>query len=121
LAESISTSKKKAVKSAKESFDTVFERHNDELTDIFGKKWSVSYKITDKERLDKDELKDLAVIWNLFGSLDKPPKLQDGYYLEIDLTVKGKDDEETMEIETNVLKYKGKWYFDQNIFSDLDF
>ncbi|MDR2749052.1 MAG: hypothetical protein LBC41_00195, partial [Clostridiales bacterium] len=122
LVELTSKSKKQIVEGAKFSFDENFKNRNKQITEIYGKNWSISYKITDTYRLDKEDLKDLAETLVEYYSLNsKPPKLQDGYELEFDLTVKGKDDKVTKEIEATVLKYKGKWYIDQRIFSVLDF
>jgi predicted small secreted protein len=119
LVELSSSSKEKTIEGSKKSLDGYFENFTSMITRTGGKNWSLSYKITDEDRLDKEDLKDLAEVLDVYRSNSEPPKLQDGYDLEIDLIIKGKDDIATREIEATVIKYNGKWYIDQSIISEL--
>lgn len=86
------------------------------------------YKITDTERLNKDEIKDLERSYRYYGDID----ISEAYRLEIRFTYSidysglGSEfssfsvDEEEMELEQIVIKSKGKWYvFDDDTFLDF--
>lgn len=137
-----------ALDELKDSFDEMY----DEADDEFGSNWKMSYKITDSERLDEDDLKDIKKQYkSLRDSLDelddyldkdgyyyeefvdelgsanvkqlkklvdqmdedlKGIKITDGYDLEVELAIKGSDDEDDTEIDIRVIKINGKWTID---------
>jgi hypothetical protein len=86
-----------------ESMDEMQE----DLEDEFGKGWKASYKILSKEKLDKEELEDLN---DTYSMLDI--KVKEAYVLEVELTVKGKNDKEVDTTELCVIKVGSKWYLD---------
>lgn len=137
-----------------EGLDTMYEG----LEDTYGKNVKLTYKITDKEKLDKDECEELAEnytnIVDLFeesfgidvtdddeleemvekledsGMLDdvsskqvkkaiklisdlannlEDVEISKGYLLTVDVTLEGKEDDATNELELYVVKMNGKW------------
>lgn len=88
-------------------FDYMAEEYHDTLVDAYGKNIKVKYKITDKEKLDKDELKDIEK--SLKEMLDEKCKVKKGYEIEVEATVKGKDDKGTDDQEITVIKLDGDW------------
>ena len=137
-----------------EGLESIYEG----LEDTYGKKVKLSYEITDKEKLDKDDCEDIAeyytgvvesledalgvditdkdeleemvekledtgmledvsskqidkaikLISNLAGDL-ADVKISKGYILSVDVTIEGKDEEATNELELYVVKMNGKW------------
>lgn len=123
----------------------------DSAEDEYGRNVKLSFKVTEKEKLDKDELEelqngysgivdalesygvdltdkdtytelledsdfsksDIKKVANFGKSLAKElknVKITKGYRLTVDLTLKGKDDEDTLEdVELYVVKMNGKW------------
>lgn len=79
----------------------------------YGDDYKVSYKITDKKKIDKDDLKDIEDEENeMLESLDIDKiEIKDGYELEVELKVKGSEDEDEDELEISVYKVDGRWCF----------
>lgn len=73
----------------------------EELEDQYGKGYSISYKILDKERIDEDDLED----YEGFGLTD----ITDGYTLDVKITIDGDDDSDTNKTTITVLKIDGDW------------
>jgi hypothetical protein len=96
---------------ALDELDDVFDELHDELEDEFGKNVKISYKITDKEKLDKDDLDDIAEYFDyMFDSSGKDVKIKAGYELEVEGTIKGSEDKDTEDMTVTVIKIGGKWY-----------
>lgn len=77
------------------------------MEDEYGKNIKISYKVTDKEKLDKDDIDDLED--NFKKRYDKKIKISKAYELEVKLTIKGKDDKDSDEVDFVVAKVDGKW------------
>ena len=92
-----------------ESYEEYSEDMVEALEEEYGKNLRVTYKITDKDKLDKDDLKelreDLHESWGV-----KKKAVKKAYELELDLTIKGRDDEETDEATVTVAKIGSRWY-----------
>lgn len=139
--------KKEAEAQIKDTLNDFYES----LEDEYGKNVKLSFKVKEKEKLDKDELKDIqssySGIVDMFETLGmdltdkdtytelledsdlsksdikkvanfgkslakdlKNVKISDGYLLTVDITIKGKDDKDTLEdVELYVVKMNGKW------------
>lgn len=90
-------------------FEDNYEDMIDYLEEEYGKDIKISYKITDKDKLDEDDLKDLRD--SLKDTYDMAKKdVTAAYELELEVTVKGDDDEDTNDMDIVVYKYDGKWY-----------
>ncbi|MDR3311152.1 MAG: zinc-ribbon domain-containing protein [Oscillospiraceae bacterium] len=75
-----------------------------------GEKVKISYKITDKERLDKDDIDKIEE--NMEDDIEKNVKISKAYELTVKLTIKGKDLKASNEVKMRVIKIGGKWYLD---------
>ena len=93
----------------------------DSLEDEYGKNVKVSYKVTDKDELSDKKLKNIQE--GLKDNYDIPKKsVTKGYKVDVDMTIKGKDDEDTNETTLYIVKIKGDWYVcSQNGRFDLSF
>lgn len=85
------------------------EEMKEELEDDYGKNFRVSYKVTDEDELDKDDLNDIRD--SLKEKYDIPKKsVTKGYELEVEFSIKGSEDEDSDEMDLTVIKIDGKWY-----------
>lgn len=119
----------------------------DNLEDEYGKNPKISYKIKDKEKLDKDEREAVSKAYSSFAKLSSGIidciealekcteltekevkklvkqvealekkldkfKVSSGYILDVKLTVKGKDDKDSEDMEIVVIKVNGDWMID---------
>lgn len=81
----------------------------DEFKDEYGKNYKVKYKITDKDKLDKDDLEELAE--RISDKYDiKERKIKKAYELEIEITIKGSEDKDESEMTVYSVKIGSKWY-----------
>ena len=76
--------------------------------DYFGNDLKWSYKVTDKEKLDKDDIED--IVNNIEDTYDEEADIETAYELELDVTLEGSDEEDTEEITMTVIKADSKWY-----------
>jgi len=78
-------------------------------------KIKISYKVKDKKKIDKDDLKDVEkaeeTMLKFMDAKDTDVKVTAGYELEVEVTVKEDGDKETNEVEMNVYKIDGRWCF----------
>lgn len=81
--------------------------------DTYGDDAKMSYKVTDKTKLDKDELKDYDTVSSLTSILSKSKakkyKLTAGYELTVEFTLKADGDETSDETTIIVGKMDGEW------------
>ena len=77
--------------------------------------------MTDKDELSDKKLKNIQE--GLKDNYDIPKKsVTKGYKVDVDMTIKGKDDEDTNETTLYIVKIKGDWYVcSQNGRFDLSF
>lgn len=90
-----------------EFFEAFIEPEYDNLVDEYGEKLKISYKIADKEKIDKDDLKELEDEFK--DTYDEKVKVSKGYEIELEVTYKGKDDKGTKDEKLEVLKLNGEW------------
>ena len=89
--------------------DEYMEDRVDELEDEYGEKLKVSYKITKKEKIKKDDLEDVKEY--IEERYEEDVKVSKGYELKVKATIKGKDDEDTESQKMYVYKIDGKWKY----------
>lgn len=87
-------------------FDDLADDMYSEMKDEFGK-FTISYKIKDKDKISKRDLRDLEDDIDYY--YDEEVKVTAGYELKIRVTIKGKDDSDKDTINVNVYKIDGKW------------
>ena len=78
--------------------DGILDMDNDDLKDT-----------ADEMGLKKDDLKKLAQIAKDLGKKLKKAKVTAGYDLEVNIRIKGSDDEDDNDIDMTVVKVDGKW------------
>ena len=89
----------------KDNWDDLLEDFEDE----FGKNFKATYKVTDKKELSDKKLKTIQD--NLKESYDIAKKsVKKAYKLDLDVELKGKDDEDSEEITVYAVKIGGSWY-----------
>ncbi len=81
----------------------------DSMEDKYGDDVKVSYKIKDKEKIDKDDLEDLEE--TLEDVYDSKIKIRKGYEVEVKLKIKGDDDSDSETATVKVYKINGDWCF----------
>jgi len=87
--------------------DDAMEEMYDMLEDECGKNIKISYKVTDKDKLDKGDLEDYED--EIDDNYDEKVKVTAGYELEVEMKIKGKDDEDEDENDFVILKIDGDW------------
>lgn len=88
------------------------EQFQEELEDRYGKNVKVSYKIINKEKLEKDELEDAQdqLDKNLDGiKIDYKPKVKEGYKVKVKISYKGDDNKATDTQSVCVFKVNNDW------------
>lgn len=103
-------------------FDDVYDDYKDGVDDLrdnledeYGKNVKITYKITDKDKLDKDDLKDIKDELKDRFDISKK-KVTAGYELDVDIKIKGREDEDEDEMTFTVVKIGGKWYTMQGLY-----
>ncbi len=98
-------------------YEETYEATLEELEEEYGKDVSVSYKITDEDELDEDDLKDIRNTLKDTYNIAKKD-ITAAYELDVELTIEGDDDEETKDATFIVYKYNGDWYVQDVDFDD---
>lgn len=89
--------------------ENVKSKYSD-LKDDFGSDMKISFKVTDKEKADKDDLDDLNDMIDELYDGDLKLKFKAAYELELELKIKGDDDKEDgIEATAYVCKINGDW------------
>ncbi len=97
------------LKDIKKQLEESFENELEELEDDYGRNIKVKYKVLDKEVMDEDDLDDLKdTLKESYGI--KKKSVQKALEVEIEATLKGRDDEDTMEQDMVIVKIDGDWY-----------
>lgn len=81
----------------------------DYLEEEYGENIRVSYKVTKKKKLSDKKLEGIAEALADAYDLDED-KFTEAYELDVEMTIKGSEDDDEDENELTVIKYKGKWY-----------
>ncbi|MCI7805359.1 MAG: zinc ribbon domain-containing protein [Oscillospiraceae bacterium] len=79
----------------------------EDMEDELGDDIKVSYKIKDKEKIDKDDLEDLEEM--LEDAYDGKIKVRKGYEVDVKIKAKGDDDSDSQTMTLNVYKINGDW------------
>ena len=93
-----------------EEYEEEWEDRQDYYEDEFGKNFKVKYKIVDKDELSEKKLEDLADALNENFDI-KRKDVKKAYKLDIEMTIKGSEDEDDGELEdVLVVKIGSGWY-----------
>ena len=93
------------IEEAEDEFDDMMDYYEEE----YGDNVRVSYKVKDKKKLSDKKLEGIAEALADRYDLDED-KFTEAYELEIEMTIKGSEDDDEDDAEFSVIKYKGKWY-----------
>ena len=97
------------LKDLKDQLEESFEAELEELEDEYGRNLKVKYKVLEKEEMDEDDLDDLKdTLKDSYGI--KKKSVQKALEVEVEATIKGKEDEDTMEQDMVIVKIDGDWY-----------
>lgn len=86
----------------------------DMLESEYGDDIKISYKIKDKEKIDKDDLEDLED--SIKDRYDEKVRVSKGYELKIKMKIKGDDDKDEDTTTIKVYKIDGDWCLMDSIF-----
>ena len=89
-----------------DELDDMLEMLVEFAEDEYGKNVKFSIDINDKEKLDKDELEDIADEYE--DQFDEKVKISKGYELDVTIKVKGKDGKDEEDSSLYVIKIKGE-------------
>ncbi len=105
MEEEFDTELDEIIEQAEESIEYMMEMYEEE----YGKNIKVKYKITDKDTLSDKKLDDIKE--GLKDNYDIAKKsVKKAYKLEVEMTIKGKDDEDTDESDMIVAQIGNGWY-----------
>lgn len=92
-----------------EEYEDEFDDNIDELEDEYGKNIKVKYKITDKDKLSDKKIDKIAEA--LKDKYDiKKKSVKAGYEVDVELTIKGSEDDDENDATLTVIKIGGSWY-----------
>lgn len=104
-----------------DELDEMIEDLDDELQDAMdlierylGDNWKVSYKIIDTEDIKGDDLKDLKKSYKRLGV-----KISAAKDVEMELTLKTKEDKESNTVTISLIKVGRSWYLDLDSMGSL--
>lgn len=83
------------------------EEVRDGMQSIFGRSYTISFDIIEKEKITGDDLEDIRDAFADTGM--DPDKVTKAYNLELEITVEG-DEESTLDATGGVYEYDGRWY-----------
>lgn len=92
----------------KEQYEKYFIKIADALEDEFGENFKIKYKVVKKEKIKKDDLKQVEKLCNKMVDSDDI-KVSAGYKVKIKLTIKGKEKTDNDTLTVYVYKIDGKW------------
>ena len=99
----------KDLKDLKEDIKDNAKDIKEELRDEYGWNYKVKYTIKDKEKLDKDDLEELAE--KISDKYDiKERKIKKAYELEVEFTIKGNKEKNESKTTFYSVKIGSKWY-----------
>lgn len=81
----------------------------DSMEEEFGKNVKVTYKVTDEDELDKDDLKELKDYLKEEYDVSKKD-VKKAYELELEMKIKGSEDDDEDETDLVVVQIGKKWY-----------
>ncbi len=97
------------------TFDEYVEKCDYNLEAKFGSDYKISYKVTDSEKLDDDEKEYVEAAYSLmFDDVN----LGSGYEFDLEITVKGSEDEKTYEANGAAIKINDDWVISSLVVED---
>lgn len=94
---------------AKKEYKDMYKDMKEELEDTYGKNVKYTIKVTDKDKMSNKDLKAIGDALEEEYEIDDK-KVKAGWEMEVEMTIKGKDDDDEIETTLNVVKIGGQWY-----------
>lgn len=93
-----------------EEFEDEYDDYVKELRGEFGKNIKFSYEIEEAEKMDKDDVEDLAEgLADEFSYIDEDD-VKEAYEVEMEMTIKGSKDDDSIEMDVLCVKIGSGWY-----------
>ena len=99
-----------------DKMDEMLQSAQSSLKSMLGEEWSYSYKIQKMEKMSKEEIQEKE---KDYADEDCELEIKEGKTVTVELTSKGKDKENSQEINIGIIKVGKKWYLDAMSLSDL--
>jgi len=96
------------VKDVNEYYEDEFEKDMDKWEDKFGDNIDVSYEIIGTDTVSESKLDKIKSSLKSSGISKKD--IEDAVELEVEITIKGDDDEDSAELECYAVQISGEWY-----------
>ncbi len=96
------------LKELKETFEDEYDEQIEAMEEFFGKRVKLTYEVIEEDELSARKLKKIAE--SLADDYDMDVKVSEGYMIEVELLLKGSEEELEQTQEFTVLKIDGKWY-----------
>jgi transposase len=94
----------------KEEFEEMLEGQQERWEDEYGKNVKIKIKMEDSKKMKKKDLKNLAeALADRYEFISKKD-VKKAFEVDLEMTIKGRDDEDDSEMEAAVVKIGGKWY-----------
>lgn len=93
-----------------DDFEEMYEDRLDYWEEEYGKNIKITVKITDAEKMDSDDLKEVAEALADRYDFLKKSDVKQAYEVDLKMTVKGADDKEEDEEEAVIVEIDGGWY-----------
>lgn len=93
----------------KKDFKEQYEDSKEELEELYGKNVKFTIKVTEKDKMSKKDLEEIADQLEDNYEIDDK-KVKAGYELECEMTIKGKEDDDEIETTLYAVKISGNWY-----------
>ena len=100
--------------SVSEYYEEQMEDALDALEDEYGSNIKISYDVIKKKEIKESDLEDLED--EISDYYDEDVKVTKGYQLKVELTIKGKEDDDTETDWINVYKIDGDWVITNSVF-----
>ncbi len=91
-----------------DEMDEMMESLVESLEDEYGKRIKISYKVKDKDKLDKDDVKELED--DVRYIYDEKVKIKEAYEIDVELKIKGSEDSDKDKSSITVIKIGSNWY-----------
>ena len=97
-----------------DEMDELMDGMVENLKDEYGKKVKITYRVKDKDKMDKSDIKELEQ--NVKYSYDEKVKIKEAYELEVEMKIKGSEGSDKDTSDITVIKVGSKWYlYDQSL------
>lgn len=99
----------KSLADLKEQFEDNWDDMQDMMEDEYGKNIKVSYKVVDEDKISDRKMKKIADALEDTYDIDAN-SVKEGYNIDVEMTIKGSEDDDETETTFNVIKIGGRWY-----------